>query len=254
MTYKTKEVADLAGISVRTLHHYDEIGLLSPDSVNEAGYRTYTDRELERLQQILFFREIGFSLKEIKDILDHPHFDRKEALESHRELLLEKRRRLDSIIETVHKTIQAMEGERQMSNQERFESFDRTPLEEHKRKYAKEARQRYGDAMMDSVEQKASGYSSQDWNDIMEQSRQIYAKIIAAMDNGPEDPQVQEGVAELREWITSHFYECTPDIFRGLGDLYVEDERFTANIDKHKEGLAVFLREAMHVYCDRLKA
>ncbi|WP_231506340.1 MerR family transcriptional regulator [Paenibacillus sp. UNC451MF] len=105
MAYKIKEVADLAGVSVRTLHHYDEIGLLVPDSVNQAGYRTYTDHELERLQQILFFREIGFSLKEIKDIMDHPEFDRKQALKAHQELLIEKKRRLDSIIATVNKTI-----------------------------------------------------------------------------------------------------------------------------------------------------
>ncbi|WP_282938496.1 MerR family transcriptional regulator [Paenibacillus sp. RC67] len=254
MNYKVKEVADLSGISVRTLHHYDEIGLLVPESVNEAGYRSYSDRELERLQQILFFREIGFPLKDIKDILDHPDFDRKHALKAHQELLIEKRQRLDSIIDTVNKTIQAMEGEQQMSPHEQFEPFDMTPIEEHKRKYAKEARQKYGDAAMNQVEQRTSGYSPQDWTTIMEQSASIYTKIAAAMDKGPEDPQVQESVAELRAWITNHFYDCTPEIFRGLGNLYVEDERFTANIDKHKAGLAVFLREAMQVYCDRLES
>lgn len=254
MTYKVKEVADLSGVSVRTLHHYDEIGLLVPDSVNEAGYRSYSDRELERLQQILFFREIGFSLKDIKEILDHPHFDRKHALKAHQELLLEKRRRLDSIIDTVNKTIEAMEGERDMSNKERFEPFDMTPIEEHKRKYAKEARQAYGDAMMDKVEERTGRYSPQEWADIMKQSEHIYTKIAAAMENGPQDPQVQEGVAELRAWITDYFYDCTPDIFRGLGNLYVEDERFTANIDKYQTGLALFLRDAMHVYCNKLES
>ncbi|WP_231506341.1 TipAS antibiotic-recognition domain-containing protein [Paenibacillus sp. UNC451MF] len=119
-----------------------------------------------------------------------------------------------------------------MSAKERFEPFDMTPIEEHKRKYAKEARQKYGKSIMDNVERKTNSYSPQDWADIMEQSSRIYSKIVATMDKGPEDPQVQEGVAELRAWITSHFYDCTPEIFHGLGDLYVEDERFTANIDK----------------------
>src|SRR4051794_6613571 len=110
MPYKVKEVADLVGVSVRTLHQYDEIGLLVPESVNQAGYRLYTERELERLQQILFFREIGFSLHEIKEILDRPEFDRKRALEAHKELLLEKKKRLEDIIFTVDKTIQSIEG------------------------------------------------------------------------------------------------------------------------------------------------
>lgn len=252
VSYKVKEVADLVGVSVRTLHHYDEIGLLTPESVNQAGYRLYSDRELERLQQILFFREIGFSLQEIKKILDDPDFDRKRALQSHKELLLEKKKRLEAIIETVDKTIESIEGGYEMSKKDMFEGFDMTPIEEHKRKYAAEARQKYGDAVMDAVEKRTDNYTKDDWAQIMAKSGSIFAKVIAAMDRGPADPQVQEAVGELRQWITDHFYDCTTEIFRGLGDLYVTDERFTANIDKYKPGLAAFLREAMHIYCDRL--
>ncbi|WP_199616659.1 MerR family transcriptional regulator [Paenibacillus alkalitolerans] len=252
MPYKVKEVAELVGVSIRTLHHYDEIGLLAPESVNQAGYRQYTDRELERLQQILFFREIGFSLQEVKTILDDPDFDRKRALQTHKQLLIEKKKRLEEIIETVDKTILAVEGGIAMTGKDMFGGFDMTPIEEHKKKYSAEARQLYGDAVMDAVERRTDNYSKADWANIMAETERINAKIIAAMDNGPDDPQVQEGVAELRGWITDRFYDCTPEIFRGLADLYVTDERFTANLDKNKPGYAAFLQKAMHIYCDRL--
>lgn len=254
MPYKVKEVADLVGVSVRTLHHYDEIGLLTPQSVNSAGYRLYDSKELERLQQILFFREIGFALPDIKEILDSPGFDRKGALKAHKELLLEKKLRLEHIIDTVDQTIQSIEGGTPMSNKEMFKSFDMAPIEEHKMKYAAEARQKYGDATIDAVEKRTNKYTKEDWAAIMNESGDIYTRIVARMDEGPEDPEVQDAVASIQQWITKNFYDCTPEIFRGLGDLYVMDERFTANIDKHKEGLAVFLREAMHIYCDNLAA
>ncbi len=254
MPYKVKEVAEMAGVSVRTLHHYDEIGLLAPETVNQAGYRLYSVRDLERLQQILFFRELGFSLREIKTILDSPGFDRKRALETHRDLLLQKKKRLEDIIDTVNKTIQSIEGGIEMGKNEMFEGFDMTAIEEHKKKYAAEARQKYGDAAVDAVERRTGRYSKEDWANIMAEHAAIHDKIIAAMDKGPADPQVQEAVGELRRWITDHFYDCTPEIFRGLGDLYVTDERFTANIDKRKEGLAAFLQKAIHDYCDRIGA
>lgn len=124
MPYKVKEVADLAGVSVRTLHHYDEIGLLTPESVTTAGYRLYSERELERLQQILFFKEIGFPLQEIKTILDSPGFDRERALIAHRELLIEKKKRLEDLINTVDKTIDAVKGGIVMDKKDMFEGFD----------------------------------------------------------------------------------------------------------------------------------
>ncbi|MCR8643615.1 MerR family transcriptional regulator [Paenibacillus sp. N1-5-1-14] len=253
MSYKVKEVAEIAGVSVRTLHHYDEIGLLTPKSVSRAGYRLYTEYELGRLQHILFFKEIGFSLDEIKQILDNPDFDQKQALLTHRELLEQKRQRLETMIQTVNKTIESIEGGTPMSHKEKFDGFDMSAIEEYKNKYEAEARAKYGDSTMDGVNKRTSGYSKQDWSNIMGENERIYAKVIAGMDNGPTDPMVQEAVGELRAWITNNFYDCTPEIFYGLGDLYVMDERFTANIDKHKEGLAAFLREAMHVYCDNLK-
>ncbi|TLS36061.1 MerR family transcriptional regulator [Pseudalkalibacillus caeni] len=250
MEYRVKEVADLAGVSVRTLHHYHEIGLLVPASTSSSGYRLYTEDNLERLQQILFFKELGFSLSGVKEILEKPDFDRKAALTTHKELLVKKRARLDEIIETVEKTLSSIEGGIKMADKDMFKGFDMEEIERHQKKYSEEAKQKYGRKMVEAVEEKTSQYGIDDWETINAMTNSIYKKIGDRMEHGPADPAVQEEVAKWRQLITDHFYECTTDIFRGLGDLYVMDERFTKNIDRHKEGLAAFLREAMHVYCE----
>jgi DNA-binding transcriptional MerR regulator len=254
MPYMVKEIAAMVGISIRTLHHYDQIGLLKPESVSQAGYRLYTDPDLEKLQQILFFKELGFSLQETGEIINKPDFDRTQALKTHQELLTEKRKRLEALIISVEKTIQSIEGGTKMDQKEMFAVFDMSEIERHKQKYAEETKQKYGqtDAYKES-QQKTANYTKEDWATIMQQSNELYARIASLMDKGPADPQVQEAVAQCRQHITDSFYNCTPEIFRGLGDLYVNDERFTANIDKIKPGLAKFLREAMHIYCDNLE-
>jgi DNA-binding transcriptional MerR regulator len=187
MKYKVKEVAALGGVTVRTLHHYDEIGLLKPESNSPAGYRLYSDQNLQTLQQILFFREIGFDLLEIKHILDRPDFNRKRALESHRELLTAKKQRLQDMINTVDKTLNELKGGAQMEKEDWFEGFDMSPIEEHKKKYAAEARQKYGDATMDAVEKRTNKYTKEDWAEIMAKNDSINAKIVARMDQGPTD-------------------------------------------------------------------
>jgi DNA-binding transcriptional MerR regulator len=253
MPYKVKEVADIAGVSVRTLHHYDEIGLLRPEFVSGNGYRFYIDKSLERLQQILFFKEIGFNLEEIKEILDSPGFDRKKALESHKELLLKKKERLEKIIGTVEKTINSIKGEKNMKKKDMFKGFDMSEIEEHQKKYADEAKQKWGntDAYKESA-RKTARYTKEDWARIQSRNNEIYQKFIDNMAQGPAGEKVQEAVAEWRQNITDNFYNCTPEIARGLGEMYVSDPRFTANIDKFKEGLAAFMRDAINIYCDKL--
>lgn len=254
MYYKVKEVADMVGISVRMLHHYDKIGLLKPESVSPAGYRLYTDKDLEKLQQVLFFKELEFSLQEIKNIINSPGYDRKNVLKAHKEVLVIKKERLERIIRSVEKTIDSIEGGSEMEQKEMFEAFDMSEIEKHKEKYAEETRQRYGntEAYRES-DRRTSGYTKADWANITLELEGIYKRIIVLMDKGAADPEVQQGIGDLRQHITKHFYECTPEIFRGLGDLYIDDKRFTANIDKYEVGLARFLREAMHVYCDNLE-
>ncbi|APC81232.1 TPA: MerR family transcriptional regulator [Clostridium botulinum] len=254
MHYKIKEVADMAGISVRMLHHYDKIGLLDPESVSAAGYRLYSDENLDRLQQILFFKELNFPLQEIKIILDSPNFNKKEALETHRQLLLEKKLRLEKIIQSVDKTINSMEGEFKMDKKEILNVFSMTEIEEHQRKYSEDVKEKYGNtsAYKESNE-KTSKYTKEDWSNIMKDWDIIYKKLANLMDKNPDDKEVQECIHQSREHISKNFYDCTPEIFRGLGEIYVNDERFTANIDKYKTGLSKFLRDAINVYCDNIK-
>lgn len=250
--YKVKEVADLAGVSVRTLHHYDRLELLKPSAVLDNGYRLYSDADLARLQQILFFKELDFSLQRIKEILDSPDFDQRAALRTHQVLLQKKRQRLDRIMSSVEQTLHAMEGEVKMTAKDRFEPFDMSEIEAHQKKYEQETKEKYGDtsAYEESTRRTAS-YTKEDWQRMKENGDAIYMRIAELMDRGPEDAEVQAEIDHWRQHITDHYYECSLEIFRGLGDMYVADERFTNNIDKYKSGLAAFLQQAIHVYCDR---
>lgn len=249
MKYKVKELAEIVRVSVRTLHHYDEINLLKPEYISESGYRLYIDKNLERLQQILFFKEIGFSLEEIKTILDDPNFDRKKALDSHKKLLLKKKERIEEMIKTVEKTINSIEKGEKMKDKEMFKGFDIDEIEKHKKIYSEEVKEKWGNtSSYQESESKTSKYNKDDWKRISKDMEMIYKKIIDNMDKGIEDTSIKEAIEELRCHITTNFYNCTPEIFKGLGNMYVDDERFTKNIDKYKEGLSLFLRNVIHHY------
>ncbi len=240
-----KEAAELAGISVRTLHFYDEIGLLTPDEVTEAGYRVYSERNLETLQEILFFRELGFSLKQIKEIMSDPAYDRQAALELHRKMLIEKRDRLDQLITTIDKTIQHMKGEIKMTVEEKFQGFDfsRNP-------YEQEARERWGDQAVDESKAKLGKMSEAEMKALQDEIHAIYSKLAQLRHGSPESEEAQ---AAIEEWYRAlnRFGHYSLEAFKGLGQLYVDDERFTKNIDQFGEGLAAFMRDAMAVYADR---
>ncbi|NLJ96315.1 MAG: MerR family transcriptional regulator [Clostridiales bacterium] len=240
---KVKEVADLVGISVRTLHHYDEIGLLTPEKTTDAGYRIYSEENLETLQQILFFKELGFPLKKIKEIIDSPTFERQEALELQRKALLEKKERLNKMIVTIEKTIKHWKGEIQMSIEEKFEGFDfsNNPYEE-------EARKRWGDKAVDAANEKTKSFTLSD----QEKLSEIYLNLASIRHLPPDSIEAQEAI---KEWyiFLNKMGNYPPEVFKGLGRMYVDDERFTKNIDKLGEGLAAFMCEAMAVYADGLK-
>ncbi|HEY8346700.1 MAG TPA: MerR family transcriptional regulator [Symbiobacteriaceae bacterium] len=247
--YTVKMVADLAGVSIRTLHYYDQIGLLRPAPVSPSGYRLYADADLARLQQILFYRELGFSLQQIKEILDRPGFDLREALQNHREMLLAQKERLERLIHTVDRTLERMERGMPMEPKdwkELFDGFDPSQYEE-------EARQRWGktQAYQESVE-RARRYTRDDWESIKKESQEIYQHLADLMDRAPDDPEVQHWIGRWHQLIDQRFYTCPPDLFRCLGEMYLQDERFTANIDRIRKGLAAFMKEAMAVYADRL--
>lgn len=243
---RVKEVADLVGISVRALHYYDEIGLLKPSAVSEAGYRLYLEEDLEKLQQILFFREMGFPLKQIKEIIHSPSFDRRAALELHRKMLLHKRNRLDQMLATVEKTIQHMEGGRQMSLKERFAGLDFSH-----NPYEQEARERWGDEAVDRANARLSRLGQEEQQAIAEKCDAIFRRLAALRHGLPSSSEAQDAIRQWYALIRENFWDCTPEAFRALGQMYVEDERFTASIDRYGEGLARFMRDAMAVFADR---
>ncbi|ARF17818.1 MerR family transcriptional regulator [Sporosarcina ureae] len=238
---KVKEVAELVGISVRTLHHYNEIGLFIPDENTDAGYRIYSDENLETLQQILFFRELGFPLKKIKEIIDSPSFNQQEALEMQHKMLLEQKKRLDQMIGTIEKTIQHAKGEIQMTNQEKFEGFDFSH-----NPYEQEAREKWGDQAVDEANEKAKNMTAFD----QEKFNEVFRNLAAIRHLSPDSKEVQE---KIREWY--HFLNkmgnYSLEAFKGLGQMYVDDERFTQNIDQFGEGLAQFMCTAMGVYAEK---
>ncbi|MCY7484134.1 MerR family transcriptional regulator [Paenibacillus alvei] len=242
---RVKEVADITGVSVRTLHHYDEIGLLTPAHITEAGYRQYSEDDLALLQQILFFRELDFPLKQIKEIIYSPNFNQAEALELHRSMLLEKRRQLDVMLETLDRTIRHMKGEIEMTNKEKFQGFDFSH-----NPYEQEARERWGSKAVDEANAKISSMTMEQQSSLSEKMNEIYTRLAALRNSAPESEEAQAGIKEWFDFLNS-MGKYTPEAFKGLGQMYVDDERFTKNIDKFGEGLAAFMRDAMAVFADK---
>lgn len=234
-------MADLVGISVRTLHHYDEIGLLKPRKVNAAGYREYFDSHLEVLQQILFFRELGFSLKNIKEIMNSPDFNRDEALRMHKKMLIEKRDRYNQMIETLDKTILYSKGEINMSNKEKFAGFDFS-----KNLYEQEAREKWGDEVVAQTNKNVMKMSKEK----QDQFNEIYRELAKLRHGSPDSIEAQAAIKRWFDFLnTIGNYSLVA--FAGLGQMYVADERFAKNIDQFGEGLAAFMCEAMMIFADK---
>lgn len=242
---KVNEVAKLTGITVRTLHYYDEIGLLKPSEITETGYRIYNESDIDVLKQILFFRELDFPLSEIKGILKSEEYDKKTALKNHKVLLMKKRERIDKLLKLLEKTIK---GEDSMN----FEAFDMSEIQAMKEKYAKEVREKYGDtkAYKESVE-KTKDYDSNKWANINEAFSEIFKEFNKKLNVDVKSKEVQELVVKLQAFITNNFYNCTDEILSGLGVMYSEDERFKSNIDKNGEGTAEFISKAIEAYCKK---
>ena len=238
MNLSIKQFAALTGVSVRTLHYYDEIGLLKPSYVDEQNrYRFYDENSLERMQAILFYRELDFPLKSIAEILASPNYDKQKAFTEQRRLLTLKKDRLERLIAALE---QAEKGEITMS------AFDNSQYETARRQYENEAKQRWGDtAAYQEYEQRGDGA------DAAEGLMAIFADFAAckAAGNAPDSPAAQELVKTLQDYITAHFYTCTKEILSGLGQMYVGDERFRTNIDRYGDGTAAFAAQAMTVYC-----
>ncbi|CEO26200.1 MerR family transcriptional regulator [Paraclostridium sordellii] len=249
--YKVNEISKLTGVSIRMLHHYDKIGLLVPSEKTEKNYRLYSDEDIKKLYQILIFKELEFPLKEIKSILESSDFDRKEALKLQKDLMIKKKKRMDEIIQSISEVINNLEGDKKMSKKN-FNVFNYEKVKEHQKKYEHETKAKYEKTnAYEECSKKTSNYSENDWKKICEEANCIYNELAKLMDRKPEDKEVQDLVEKWRNHITDNYYECTIDIFRGLGIMYVADNRFKKNIDKTKDGLAEFLSEAIKIYCDK---
>lgn len=246
MRNSISEMAKISGVSVRTLHYYNEIGLLVPSEIISAtGYRYYDDASLIRLQQILFYRELDFPLKEIAKIMKASDYNREEALLKQRELLQLKRKRLDQLIKLLNANLK---GDTTMS----FKEFDTTEIDEARARYAKEAESRWGntDAFAQS-QKKTSGYSQEDWGRVNAQMDELLKKFSEHLGEQPDSKEVQKLVEEWQQYITDTYYSCTKEILSGLGQMYAADERFIKNMDKFAAGTTKLISEAIAVYCGK---
>jgi len=236
------EVSRLAGISIRTLHYYDSIGLLSPTEVSDAGYRLYDEDALEKLQCILLFRELQFSLKDIKGILDSPAFERNKALEQQIHLLELKKEHLQNLIDLA-KGIQLIGVKKLMD----FSAFDTKKLDE----YAKQAKESYGTSpAYKEYEEKSKGRSKEQEKQLGVGMMNIFAGFGKLLSQEPNDETVQLQVVALQNYITEYFYTCTPEILAGLGEMYAGGGSMTENIDNYAgKGTAEFAAKAIRIYC-----
>jgi DNA-binding transcriptional MerR regulator len=244
-----KQLSRLAGVTPRTLHHYDAIGLLEPSRVGANGYRYYGEEAMLRLQQILFYRELDLPLEEIKEILGRQDFDVLGALQSHREALDRQVRRLNRLIQTVDHTITYLKGKEPMSANEIFAGFS----EEQQEQYAREAEDLYGAESVRASMKKWKGYSAAEKQQILEEGGRNYRDLVAAMPRGADSPEAQ---AIVERWRKHMDYFWTPSLEQllALAEGYNTDPRFKANFDKIHPQLAEFVLDAVKVYVEKRKA
>jgi len=246
--YTVSQLARMAGVSVRTLHHYDQIGLLRPPARTEAGYRLYGEAELLRLQQILFFKELDVPLAQVRQILDDPGFDQVAALEQHRQMLQRRMERLARLLTTIDRTIDRLtEDDMTLTDEELYAGF--TP--EQAERYKREARELYDPALVEESERRVKRMSREQWQAVGAEGEAVTSGMAALADRDPTDPEVQALMARHHAWI-ENFYPCSAEIYRGLGQGYVEHPEFRAFYEKARPGLAEFMAAAMNVYADQV--
>lgn len=246
--YTIKQLSDLAGITRRTLHYYDEIGLLKPIEISGNGYRWYSEQGLLRLQQILLYRESGVPLAKIKQILDNTSFDKVSALQEHKETLQKQQTRLEGLIATVEQTINYLKGAGRMSPKELFKAFN----EEEEKKYEAEAMQMYDPETVKASYTRWRSYSKGEKQRIGEEGNAAYEALVLSIPHGPASPEAQAGVDRWRKHM-AYFWAPNDEQLIGLTDLYNEDPRFKANFDKIHPDLASFMREAVKIYVEKKK-
>lgn len=249
MDYTVQKLGDLAGVSTRTLRYYDEIDLLKPLRKNASGYRIYGEQEVDKLQQILFYRELGLGLEQIKNGVNDPSFDGIKALKAHRETLLAKRLQLDLLIINVEKTISTKEGESIMEDKEKFQGFQQKRVDNNEQQYGNEIRSKYGDSLIDQSNAKMLGMGEEKFQEFKSLEQQVVDSLANAIKTGdPSNDMAQQTAALHRQWLNFTWPSYSKKAHRGLAEMYVADERFAAYYDNVYPGAAKFLRDAIVVY------
>ena len=249
MEYTVQKLSQIAGVSTRTLRYYDEIGILKPARINSSGYRIYGQKEVDYLQQILFYKALGVNLEGIKAIINGPEFDELKALRSHYDKLLKKRKELDQLIANVTKTIMSKERGLLMKDKDKFEGFIKKEIESNENRYGKESRAKYGDEAIDRSNTKLSKMTREDHERLNRLSDEVLETLEAAFKTGdPAGPLGQKTAKIHGEWLSFYWDKYTKEAHASLVQMYVDDERFTAYYDKICPGMTVFLRDAVKIY------
>lgn len=249
--YQIKEISEACGVSKRTLRYYDTIGLLSPSKISESGYRLYTEKDLEKMQEILFFKELSFKLKEIKAIMEHDQYKPLETFQAQRDLLILKRDRLNRVIKQLNDVLDDVEKGDFKMTKENLGVFSKKDIISKQKAYKSEVKEKYGDTQYYEASQKRTkNYTKEDWHRVQDKSNRIFDELYTLIDEPVNNPEVQKLVSKWRQFITQNFYECDLSIFKSLGEMYIQDERFTKNIDEGRPGLSQFIKEAIDYYCE----
>jgi DNA-binding transcriptional MerR regulator len=249
-TYTVQQLAQLAGVSVRTLHHYDHIGLLKPSAHTAAGYRLYGEADLLRLQQILFFKELDFPLADIQSILDDPGFDQVKALHDHQQMLQAESDRLGRLLKTIEKTISRLtEDSMTMTDEELYEGFTPEQIE----RYTREANELYDPKIVAESNRRVRNMTKAQWQAVKAEGGAVAQQLADLMDKQSGDPAVQAAIARHYAWV-DNFWHPTAESYRGLGQGYAEHPEFRAFYEKVRPGLADFMCAAMSFYADHTLA
>ena len=244
--YTIKELADLAGVTTRTLRYYDQISLLKPAEIGENRYRYYDRGNLLALQQILFFRELDVPLSEIQFLISQPDFQILTSLKNHQRAIQNKIARFEQLLQTVQSTIQDLEGDQDMDPEQLFNGFD-------EKDYQDEAQQRWGNKPQYIESQRNwASYSEAEKANIKQLGEEITRRMVTENPRAqPGDPDVQAAVGEYYDYINEYFYRCEVEFFRGLADMWVHDPRFAVNYERIREGGVEFVHQAVHIFCDQ---
>lgn len=249
MEYTVQKLARLAGVSTRTLRYYDEIGLLEPARKNSSGYRIYGSKEVDKLQQVLFYRELGLDLDSIQKIVANPSFDGPAALRMHREKLLDRRRQLDLLITNVESTISAAEGKSTMADNEKFKGFKQKLVDDNEQQYGKEVRRKYGDDTVDKSNAKILYMSEEKYEEFRRLEQEVLDTLAEACKTEDPSSELAQKAADLhKDWLSFTWPTYSKEAHAGLAQMYVDDERFAAYYDKACTSGAKFLHDAILVY------